>query len=162
MSATEEEYDAFHISNKNSFFYLKNTSTRDEKSEKFILKIQPDNKYVFFDDTEELIEAIKNSLVEFLNSQRKDNDDFDKKLVLESSIDDVDDEAYNLFFSLLKEDDSFNKLRGNDDKTHVLKLIGAGEDVNGEFHLNNAGVLFFAKNITKFISHELKWLDLME
>ena len=156
LSATEEEYDAFHISNKNSFFYLKNTPTRDEKSEKFILKIQPDNKYVFFDDTEELIEAIKNSLVEFLNSQRKDNDDFDKKLVLESSIDDVDDEAYNLFFSLLKEDDSFNKLRGNDDKTHVLKLIGAGEDVNGEFHLNNAGVLFFSLNITKFISHEIK------
>ena len=89
LSATEEEYDAFHISNKNSFFYLKNIETRDEKSEKFILKIQPDNKYVFFDDSQELIEAIKESLVEFLNSQRKDNDNFDKKLVLESSIDDV-------------------------------------------------------------------------
>jgi len=156
LSATEEEYDAFHISNKNSFFYLKNTETRDEKSEKFILKIQPYNKYVFFDDSQELIEAIKESLVEFLNNQRKDNDNFDKKLVLESSIDDVDDEAYNLFFSLLKEDDSYNKLRNNNDKTHVLKLIGAGEDVNGEFHLNNAGILFFAKDVPKYLSHEIK------
>ena len=156
LSATEEEYDAFHISNKNSFFYLKNTETRDVKSEKFILKIQPDNKYVFFDDSQELIEAIKESLVEFLNGQRKDNDNFDKKLVLESSIDDVDDEAYELFFSLLKEDDSYNKLRNNDDKTHVLKLIGAGEDVNGQFHLNNAGILFFAKDVNKYLSHEIK------
>lgn len=156
LSATEEEYDAFHISNKNSFFYLKNTETRDVKSEKFILKIQPDNKYVFFDDCQELIEAIKESLVEFLNGQRKDNDNFDKKLVLESSIDDVDDEAYELFFSLLKEDDSYNKLRNNDDKTHVLKLIGAGEDVNGQFHLNNAGILFFAKDVNKYLSHEIK------
>ena len=67
-----------------------------------------------------------------------------------------DDEAYDLFFSLLKEDDSYNKLRNNNDKTHVLKLIGAGEDVNGQFHLNNAGILFFAKDVTKYLSHEIK------
>lgn len=156
LSATEEEFDAFHISNKNSFFYLKNTPNRDEKSEQFILKIQQDNKYVFFNDTQELIEAIKNSLVEFINSQKKDNDNFDKKLVLESSIDDIDDNAYELFFSLLKEDDSYNKLKRNKDKTHVLKLIGAGEDVNGTFHLNNAGILFFAKDVTKYLEHEIK------
>lgn len=156
LSATEEEYDAFHISNKNSFFYLKNTEIRDDKSEEFILKIQSDNKYVFFNDKNELIDAIKVSLVEFLNSERKDNDNFDKKLVLESSIDDVDDNAYKLFFSLLKEDDSYNKLRNNEDKSYVLKLIGAGEDVNGEFHLNHAGILFFAKDVSKYLSHEIK------
>ena len=156
LSATEEEYDSFHISNKNSFFYLKNTQSRDEKSEKFIEKIQDDNKYVFFDDSNELIEAIKQSLVEFLNSQQKDNDNFDKKLVLESSIEDVDDEAYDLFFSLLKENDSYTKLKNNGDKTYVLKLIGAGADVNGEFHLNNAGILFFAKDVSKYLSHEIK------
>lgn len=158
LSATEEEYDAFHISNKNSFFYIKNTNNRDEKNEKFISKIQPNNKYVFFDnqDYEGLMNAIKASLVKFLNTHKKLNDDFDKQLILESSIDDVDDKAYEIFFSLLKDDDSYNKLRDNENKAHVLKLIGAGEEVNGEFHLNNAGVLFFARDVTKYLSHEIK------
>ena len=42
------------------------------------------------------------------------------------------------------------------DKTYTLERIGAGENVNGTFHLNNAGRLFFAKEVNKFISHEVK------
>ena len=153
LSATEEEYDEFHASNQNSFFYIKNTDKRDEESEKFILKIRDDNTYSFFDDETELIDEIKKSLVKFIEMGQKENDNFDKKLILNSSIDDVDSEAYDLFFDLLKDDDSYNKLK---DKSYPLERIGAGEVVNGEFHLNNAGALFFANDVNKFLSHEIK------
>lgn len=156
LSATEEEYNEFHISNENSFFYIKNTDKRDEESKNFILKIQNDNTYSFFDDEKELIDEIKKSLVKFIEMGQKENDNFDKKLILNSSIDDVDIEAYELFFDLLKDDDSYNKLKDMSDKSYPLERIGAGEVVNGKFHLNNAGALFFARDVNKFISHEIK------
>ena len=156
LSATEEEYDEFHASNENSFFYIQNVDKRDEKSEEFILKIQPDNKYTFFDDELDLIDEIKKSLVKFIEEGQKENDNFDKKLILNSSIDDIDDESYKLFFDLLKEDDSYVKLKDMDDKAYPLERIGAGENVNGAFHFNNAGALFFARNVNKFLSHEIK------
>ena len=74
LSATEEEYDEFHASNENSFFYIQNVDKRDEKSEEFILKIQPDNKYTFFDDELDLIDEIKKSLVKFIEDGQKEND----------------------------------------------------------------------------------------
>ena len=74
LSATEEEYVEFHASNENSFFYIQNVDKRDEKSEEFILKIQPDNKYTFFDDELDLIDEIKKSLVKFIEDGQKEND----------------------------------------------------------------------------------------
>lgn len=156
LSATEEEYDEFHASNENSFFYIKNADKRDKESEKFILKIQPDNKYTFFNNESDLIEEIKKSLVNFIEKGQKENDDFDKKIILNSVIDDIDDEAYDLFFDLLKYDDSYNKLKDMDDKSYLLQRIGAGEKVNDVFHFNNAGALFFARDVNKFLSHEIK------
>lgn len=156
LSATEEEYDEFHASNEHSFFYIKNVDKRDAESERFILKIQPDNKYTFFNDEKELIDEIKKSLVKFIEMGQKENDNFDKKLILNSSIDDVDSEAYELFFDLLKDDDSYNKLKDMGDKSYPLERIGAGEVANGTFHLNNAGALFFALDVNKFLSHEIK------
>ena len=156
LSPTEEEYDEFHASNENSFFYIKNVDRRDEESEKFILKIQPDNKYSFFDNETDLIKEIKKSLVNFIETGQKENDNFDKKIILNSTIDDVDITAYNLFFDLLKYDDSYNKLKDMEDKSYPLERIGAGEKINGVFHLNNAGALFFARNVNKFLTHEIK------
>lgn len=156
LSPTEEEYDEFHASNPDSFFYIQNVDKRDAESERFILKIQPDNKYSFFDTNQDLIDEIKKSLVKYIERGQKDNDNFDKKLILNSSIDDVDDEAYGLFFDLLKDDDSFTKLKDMDNKAYLLERIGAGEIVNGVFHLNIAGALFFAVDVNKFLSHEIK------
>lgn len=156
LSPTEEEYDEFHASNPDSFFYIQNVDKRDAESERFILKIQPDNKYSFFDTNQDLIDEIKKSLVKYIERGQKDNDNFDKKLILNSSIDDVDDEAYGLFFDLLKDDDSFTKLKDIDNKAYLLERIGAGEIVNGVFHLNIAGALFFAEDVNKFLSHEIK------
>ncbi len=156
LSATEEEYDEFHASNPDSFFYIKNADVRDAGSEKFIAKIQDDNKYSFFDTNEDLIEEIKESLVKYIEKGQKEKDNFDKKLILNSSIGDVDGEAYDLFFDLLKDDDSYTKLKDMEDKSYPLERIGAGEIVNGTFHLNNAGALFFARDVNEFLSHEIK------
>lgn len=156
LSATEEEYDEFHASNPDSFFYIKNADVRDGECEKFIAKIQPDNKYSFFDTKEDLIDEIKKSLVKYIEKGQKENDNFDKKIILNSSITDVDDEAYGLFFDLLKDDDSYTKLKDMDDKSYPLERIGAGEIINNTFHLNNAGALFFARDVNEFLSHEIK------
>ena len=85
LSPTEEEYDEFHASNPDSFFYIQNVDKRDAESERFILKIQPDNKYSFFDTNQDLIDEIKKSLVKYIERGQKDNDNFDKKLILNSS-----------------------------------------------------------------------------
>lgn len=52
---------------------------------------------------------------------------------------------YGLFFDLLKDDDSFTKLKDMDNKAYLLERIGAGEIVNGVFHLNIAGALFLRR-----------------
>ena len=102
------------------------------------------------------MDEIKKSLVKFLSDGQKDNKNYDKKIIMESTIDDVDDEAYNLFFDNLKDDDSYKKFRNDDDKSYSLQRSGAGEEINGVFHLNVAGALFFAKDVNKFLSHEMK------
>lgn len=128
----------------------------DAENQKFLSKIEPINKHSSFKDENELIDEIKKSLVKFLSESQKDNKNYDKKLIMESTIDDVDDEAYNLFFDLLKDDDSYKKLRNEENKSYSLQCIGAGEEINGVFHLNVAGALFFARDVTKFVSHEIK------
>ena len=72
LSPTEEEYDEFHASNPDSFFYIQNVDKRDAESERFILKIQPDNKYSFFDTNQDLIDEIKKSLVKYIERGQKD------------------------------------------------------------------------------------------
>ena len=54
-----------------------------------------------------------------------------------------------MFFDKLKID-SLIKLKENKEITNVLDMIHAGEYVDGEFKLNNASALFFAKNPSKF------------
>lgn len=71
LSPTEEEYDEFHASNLDSFFYIQNVDKRDAESERFILKIQPDNKYSFFDTNQDLIDEIKKSLVKYIERGQK-------------------------------------------------------------------------------------------
>ena len=138
------------------FFYIKEVEEMDAENQKFLSKIEPINKHSSFKDENELIDEIKKSLVKFLSESQKDNKNYDKKLIMESTIDDVDDEAYNLFFDLLKDDDSYKKLRNEENKSYSLQRIGAGEEINGVFHLNVAGALFFARDVTKFVSHEIK------
>ena len=55
-------------------------------------------------------------------------------------------------------DDALKQLKGLRSTDKILDYIGAGEfDKLGNFNLNNAGALFFAKDISKFnIDHDIK------
>ena len=82
---------------------------------------------------------------------------FNKEILFDSGIEDVDKESIDLFKDVL-EDFKIKELFNLRELDKILEYIGAGKiDYSGKFHLNKAGALFFAKDITKFdIEHEIK------
>ena len=81
---------------------------------------------------------------------------YDSELLLESSCDDVDMEAVELFFRV-SSNDALKELYDSKGLEYMLSAINAGEFQDGEFKLNVAGALFFAKDVSKFkIVHEVK------
>ena len=65
-------------------------------------------------------------------------------------------DALDLFFNGL-EYEPIEKIRDEKGLKNVLSTIRAGEYEKGEFRLNTAGALFFAKDISKFnIAHQVK------
>lgn len=157
LSATENEYNIFSSSKHEAYFFIKNNCQREEKVEEFIAKIQDNKVFKFFDDYDELILKIKESLKNYLIKQGSSKIPFDKKFVLDSSCDDVDPVAFDLLFDAL-EDENIMKLRNNRSPDNILATLKVGKkDINGKFYLNNTGILFFAKDISKFnIEHEVK------
>jgi len=114
------------------------------------------NKYKNFTTKEELLIEVKRVLRKFIDT-KLESTDFDSELLLDSSIDDVDLEAVELFKDALREP-KIKELFEIRDLDKILEYLGAGKiDYTGTFHLNKAGALFFAKDITKFgIEHEIK------
>ena len=75
---------------------------------------------------------------------------------MNSSCDDADLDGLNIFFNVL-DYKPIEKIRDEKELTKVLSTIRAGEYADGEFRLNTAGALFFAKDIFKFkLSHQVK------
>ncbi len=84
------------------------------------------------------------------------NNQFDEKIIEYSSSNDIDMDSYESYFKYVCVDALKQK---KEEKTpeEMLSMINAGHIENGVFHFNNAGALFFAKDITKFnIPHEIK------
>jgi len=156
VSATEYEYNAYISKKHDDYFFVKKCSNRDDKSQAFLERIQPLNKYKIFTTKEELLNEVKRVLRNFI-SNKLESSDFDSDILMDSTIDDVDTEALNLFKNVL-EDSKVKKLFDVRELDKILEYIGAGKiDYSGTFHLNKAGALFFAKDITKFdIEHEIK------
>ena len=138
------------------YFFIYKCDTRDEKSQAFLDRIRPLNKYKNFTTKEELLNEVKKVIKEFINN-KLESTDFDSEILMESTIDDVDNEALELFKNVL-EDSKIKELFDVRELDKILEYIGAGKiDYNDTFHLNKAGALFFAKDITKFdIEHEIK------
>ena len=81
---------------------------------------------------------------------------YDSQLLMDSSCDDVDMEAVELFFRV-SDSDALKELRDSKGLDYMLSAINAGEFHEEEFKLNVAGALFFAKDLSKFnIAHEVK------
>lgn len=156
ISPTEYEYDLFNKAHNDALIFIKNREKRDEKVYEFIDKIKDEHSYKTFNDLYELFDEVKRSLCEFLEKNLINYRAYDSQLLLESSCDDVDIEAVELFFRL-SDNNALNELRESKGMDYVLSSINAGEFHEGEFKLNVAGALFFAKDISKFnIPHEVK------
>ena len=156
ISATEFEYNTFISRKHDAYFFVKNTNKRDEGSKKFFNRIRGDVKYKKFNNKEELLIHIKSALKETLD-RRFESKEFDCEIIHESSLDDVDGEAIELFKQVLENDAIYNlfDVRSVD---KILEYLNAGViDENNNFKLTNTGALFFAKDVSKFnIDHEIK------
>ena len=155
-SATEYEYDTYISKKAEAYLFVKKVYDRDKGSKKFLDRISKKHIYKLFNNPQELVEEIKKSLRNFLIEQAKPGV-FDERVIKNSSCDDVDSEALQLFFECLT-DDALKQLKGLRDTDKILEYIGAGIiDELGNFYLNNAGALFFAKDISRFrIDHDIK------
>lgn len=156
ISATELEFNKFNAKNSNSYFFVKMDDSSDVKSKEFFNRIKDSKKYKRFKTKEELLIEVKKALRECMIGNSKMNV-FDSTIIEDSTYEDVDENAVTLFRKFLKNQiikELFNE------RTHeqILECIGAGRiDPKDVFHLNNAGALFFAKNISKFgLDYEVK------
>lgn len=155
-SATEYEYDTYISKKADAYLFVKNVYKRDEGSNSFLNRISKKHHYKEFNNPQELVDEVKRAILECL--QEKLNPGiFDVRRLKNSSCDDVDPRALELFFENLT-DDAVKQLKGLRDMSKILEYIGAGEiDELGNFYLNTAGALFFAKDISKFrIDHDIK------
>ena len=155
ISPTELEYDLYNKTHNDALIYIKDVEFREDKTEAFIKKVS-NHSYTRFNNRYDLMNAIKESLGDFIAKNLRNYKAFDSEILLNSSCDDVDLEALDMFFNVL-DYEPIEKIRDEKGLTKVLSTIRAGEYVDGEFRLNTAGALFFAKDISKFnLSHQVK------
>ena len=102
-----------------------------------------------------MLDAVKNSLQDAID-KRLARVAYDKQILYNSSIEDVDEEAVELYVDVVE--DNIHRLFGKRDLDKILAYIGAGKiDKNDVFHFNKACALCFAKDISKFnLEHEVK------
>lgn len=162
ISPTEHEYDLFNKAHNEALIFVKNKEWRDEKVNNFISKIKDDHIYQTFDDLYELFDEVRKSLVDFLEKNLINYRAYDSQLLLDSSCDDVDMQAIEIFFRVC-DNKALKELRDTKGLDYLLSSIHAGEFYEGEFKLNVAGALFFAKDVTKFnIAHEVKMVKFVD
>ncbi len=155
ISPTELEYDIYNKTHNDALIYIKDVKFREEKTEAFIEKVS-NHSYTRFNNRYDLMNEIKISLGDFIAKNLRNYRAFDSEILLNSSCDDVDLDALNMFFNVL-DYEPIEKIRDEKGLTKVLSTIRAGEYVDGQFRLNTAGALFFAKDISKFnLSHQVK------
>lgn len=155
ISPTELEYDLYNKTHNDALIYIKDVEFREDKTEAFIKKVS-NHSYTRFNNRYDLMNAIKESLGDFIAKNMRNYRAFDSEILLNSSCDDVDLEALDKFFNVL-DYEPIEKIRDEKGLKKVLSTIRAGEYVDGEFRLNTAGALFFAKDISKFnLSHQVK------
>lgn len=155
ISPTELEYDLYNKTHNDALIFIKDVEFREDKTEAFIKKVS-NHSYTRFNNRYDLMNAIKESLGDFIAKNLRNYKAFDSEILLNSSCDDVDLDALKMFFNVL-DYEPIEKIRDEKGLKKVLSTIRAGEYVDGEFRLNTAGALFFAKDISKFnLSHQVK------
>lgn len=100
ISATEYEYDLFNKAHNDALVFLKDVKFREERVNAFIEKVKDEHSYQTFKDKYELYLEVRRSLCDFLEKNLINYRAYDSELLLDSSCDDVDMEAVEMFFRL--------------------------------------------------------------
>ncbi len=162
ISATEYEYNLFNKAHNDVLIFLKDVKFREDNVNTFIEKIKDEHSYQTFKDKYELYFEVRRSLCDFLEKNLINYRAYDSELLLDSSCDDVDMEAVEMFFNSV-DYSPIKNLRDEKGLVNALSTINAGEYYDGEFKLNVAGALFFAKDLSKFnIPHEVKMVHFFD
>ncbi len=139
--------------------YLKNTPTyrielvniQNEKGEEdniLLFHIEPELNYLIRNNKDEVYcrqgdSSIKlnASQIRSLEYDRKERD-FEAEILLESSINDIDEEVMEVYK---------NKIDTDLSNEEVLKARGFLREKNGKYHLTKAGMLLFGKNPSVYL-----------
>ena len=100
ISPTELEYDLYNKTHNDALIYIKDVEFREDKTEAFIKKVSS-HSYTRFNNRYDLMNAIKESLGDFIAKNLRNYKAFDSEILLNSSCDDVDLEALDMFFNVL-------------------------------------------------------------
>ena len=155
ISATEEEFNEFTKgqNKSNTYMFILENIKKDKSTEKFIEKAK-NFTYSKFTRTN-FEEKIKKSLSNFLEKNKLlINPEFDERIIFSGSCSDIDIGEVKSF--LIKSDLSADILNENIKNT-LLNKLQVLEKVNNEIKPKNVAILFFGKNIGRFIpQHEIR------
>ncbi|MDR3223289.1 MAG: DUF4062 domain-containing protein [Methanobrevibacter sp.] len=155
ISATEEEFNEFikGPNKTNTYLFILEDIKKDKDTEKFIKKARDFTYSKFTRNNFE--KKIKESLSNFLEKNKLlVNPEFDSRIVFNGSCLDIDMVELNSF--LIKSDLS-NDILSENIKNTLLNKLQIFEEVNNEIKPKNVAILFFGKNIQKFLpQHEIR------
>ena len=100
ISPTELEYDFYNKTHNDALIYIKDVEFREDKTEAFIKKVS-NHSYTRFNNRYDLMNAIKESLGDFIAKNLRNYKAFDSEILLNSSCDDVDLDSLDMFFNVL-------------------------------------------------------------
>ncbi len=161
LSATEREFREF-IAKKSggeTLIFLKGTddSKRDKDTSKLIKYVKDNCIYKRFSNIDELQKHVLSSLITFLRDKGKLSKlSFDERVCDEATYSDIDENEVKEYLQerAVKLKVAVPKVPVKNFLTRTLKVV---QETDGVLRPTNAGLLFFGKNPTEFISqHEIR------
>jgi len=156
LSPTEREFRRFVKQKPQGeiliFIKGKDDSKRDKDTQRFIKTIRDSYIYKCFDNIDELKTQVLNSLISYLDEEGiLSKLPFDQVICREAGYETIDEEEVRDFLEnrAIKLDVDIPKISIKDFLIKTLKVV---KEEKGELKPTNAGLLFFGKNPSKYIS----------
>ena len=156
LSPTEREFRCFvkPESQGEILIFIKGADDfkRDKDTQRFIKTIRDSYIYKWFNNIDELKTQVLNSLISYLDEEGILNKlPFDQAICREAGYEAIDEEEVRDFLEnrAIKLDVDIPKISIKDFLIKTLKVV---KEENGELKPTNAGLLFFGKNPSEYIS----------
>jgi len=155
ISPSEEEFNQFikGENRSNTYMFILENIKKDKNTDKFIKKAK---NFTYSRFTRiNLEEKIKKSLSNFLEKNKLlIKTEFDERIISNSSCLDIDKNEVKLFF---KKSDLSEEILNENTQNTLLNKLQVLEEINDEIKLKNVAILFFGKNIDKYLpQHEVR------